>query len=162
MEGLVKSFWEFFTPPDPPLTDFYPKIDIQKAEAHMKAYRNWSMKVSGTLALFSVGIVFACFTPWGFVRASDLDQKLNAAVQKTVAAIIKDQELAKAQNNQMAKAINEILRSQTANTICRILNTKVDTESARAQRRSDADSEQEKYREITGDYYPESRCGSAF
>jgi hypothetical protein len=160
MEGLFKSIWEWFTPPDPPITDFYPTLDIQKVEGHMKAYRAWSLKVSGTLVVFSVGIIIACFTPWGFVKAGDLDAKLSAAVQQTVAAIIKDQQAAKAQNDQIARSINEILRAQTANTICRILNNKVTDVAERAQRRADADNEQEKYKAVTGEYYPESRCGS--
>jgi hypothetical protein len=164
---FISGIWGLFTPPDPPVSDFFSDpMQIAKVEGHFKAQRNWSLKVSGTLACFVI-LVILSVTRWGFVRAADFQSKLDTAVQQTVISIAKEQQSVKndvasikMQNDQMALALREILRAQTANTICRILNNKVADAAARAQRRADADNEQEKYKATTGDYYPESRCGS--
>lgn len=173
--GFWRGLWDFFVPPDPPLSDFMIIDDFDqrsKAEEAMKALRYWRLKVSGTLVL-GAGLAIWAFTPWGFVKADEFGRRLDQAVTESVQRAVKDIKEDQARINAKLAEINsrgerqeavleEILRSQIAATVCRIIvRRNVETDSAeRGRLREDADKEQEKYKSLVGDYYPESRCGS--
>ncbi len=164
----LMAIWKFFMPPDPPISDFFPVSDMARAEKHLKAARDYCVKVSMTLAGLTA-LALVAITPWGFVLANDLQGKMDNAVKEAVKELKAEQAVIKVdiaeikqQQAQMNMGLNEILRSQAATNICRLLG-RWSLEADRAEKgrlRVDVDAEQDKYRRLTGDYYPESRCGS--
>lgn len=165
--GWLGAIWNFFTPPDPPVSDLFtdPTI-IVKAEKHMKAMRWWRVRVSGSLFAITLALIWSV-SPWGFVFARDMDEKVTTSVQNAVKEIAAEQgkikqdiSEIKVQNSQMASVLRDIQRASTVAALCRTLNRRVSDQSEVNQRRTDADTEQDKYKALTGEFYPESRCGS--
>lgn len=140
----------------------------------MKALYVWRMKVSITLIVLLIGVIVATFTPWGFVRAGDADKKIEAAVSVSVDKKLADIQteqtqmkadltLLKAQGSSNTAVLNEILKSTIASNICRHVTRRAKEVNAaeRTAIRQDIDVEQGKYKLVSGEYYPESRCGGA-
>ncbi len=159
--GVVRSIWKFFCPPDPPFLEIFGhNADPLKIEAHMKSIAAWRFKVAVTLAaVVTFGV--ASLTPWGFVRAGDIDKKIESkvseSVKQTVSEIKNEQAQIKAdvasikyQGVRTEAALNELLKTSTAQTICQLLAKRL---------RELADKEQERYKALSGEFYPEGRCG---
>jgi hypothetical protein len=158
MVEAVRGVWEFFCPPDPSFSEIFGEnADPVKIEEHMKALYKWRLKVSGTMALLVAGVIIASFTPWGFLRAGDVE----SVVERKLGEIKSEIASLKLQNAQMAPAITEILKSTTTTDICRIVARRKIEKSAIEQEalRGSLDVAQGKYKALTGEFYPESRCG---
>lgn len=128
----------------------------------------WRMKVSAMLAAGGALFIWS-FTPVGFVRAGEvskvIDTKVSEAIKELKAEQVNVSQKLKAIDDRGTKQddlLKEILRGQLSSSICRIIvRQKAERDVHEKSRlRLDADTEQEKYRVIIGEYYPESRCGS--
>lgn len=163
MLEVAEKVLNFFKPPDLLLSDLIgDTATMATREACVTNVRKYLVKVSWTLVAGAVIVMIALFTPWGLVRSSDLANKVEAAVKsselaKSVEAIKTEQQEMKAEVtkiNAKLDSINPVLtelyKASTAQTICRMLENKL---------REAADKEQDKYKTIAGEYYPESRCG---
>ncbi len=163
MWEVVDRLLLFFTPPSLPVSELFgAESTMATREKHIARLRTYHRRVSYTLMGLLCLVIIALFTPWGIVRSSDLAEKVEAAVKsselaKSVEQIKVEQqttkvELAsvKATLSSMTPVLNELYKVATAQTICSLLNNKL---------REAADKEQDKYKTIAGEYYPESRCG---
>ncbi len=168
--GVLEKIWDFFTPPDPPISDFIgEEASMAKAEGHLKKAVNWGQRLSWSFSAVVFFLILATFTPWGYIRADQLKDKVEAAVKssdlsKAVEGIRSEQQHSKTEQTAMkvelsevkakletmTPVLNEIYKASTAATICRLLAGKL---------RAEADAEQTKYRAVAGEFYPESRCG---
>lgn len=170
MLGIAEKVWAFFTAPDlQPVveeTEFQNPQQARTVGRFVRSFDMWGVKISMTFLAITIFAVWA--TTLGFVRAGDVDAKVKSEVKAAVAEletrqneIRDDVALIKEQNWRMEGALNEILKSTTATSICRILARRQrETDQAeRAALRLDIDEEQAKYRTAAGEYYPESRCG---
>jgi hypothetical protein len=138
----------FFVPPDPSVMDWIPAGHpdlVQRADKSLKEIRMWYWKVSGTVFLLAVGLVYTLFFA-GFVRAADVEV------------------LAKSQQT-LAQAVNDQLAVSTADNICRLVQrrAKETNDGERWRLRIDIDELQKRYRLYSGtnEYYPEQRCASS-
>lgn len=165
--GFWGGLWNFFVPPDPPLSDFVNINDADqrlRAEEHMKQLRYWRFKVTGSLVL-AVGVLGWSVTPWGFVQAGDLKAKIEEVLaplketQEKQDQRLKNLELV---STSSARALNELVANGVATDICRIVireRKEVDP-GERGALRADKDDKQRRYEGLMGKYYPEERCGS--
>ncbi len=158
--GFWNSLWNLLMPPDPPLSDFVIIEDDTRrtrAEESMKSIRYWRFKVS-IMILVLVAFVMWSASPWGYVFAADVKEKIETAISPLNARLEK---LEKASASS-ATALNELVANGIATDICRIVirqRKEVDS-SEHGALRLDKDEKQRRYRSLIGEYYPEERCGS--
>ncbi len=174
MWEAAEKLWAFIGPPEVEISDIMETSDVDKIKKMnllSRALWFWRLKVS-LLTFLSLAYIAWSFTSFGVVRAGDLQGKVDAAVQASVKKAVSELQTEqtqikadvadiKAQNAITAPMLREIVRTSIATNICRIIvrRNKEGSSAERASLRTDADVEQEKYKAIAGEYYPESRCG---
>lgn len=163
--GLFKEIlgWVIM-PPDPKVSDFMEITDpelMSKAERSFKQLWFWRVKVSVLIAVLIVVMIIA-WSPRGFVQAKDLGSRIDEVIKplKDEQASINTKlaELAHAQRLTQA-SLDELVANGIANNICRYLGLMQVPNADKRSLRNDADGLQSRYRRLTGDFYPESRCG---
>ena len=165
----IQALWHFFCPPDPPVSDVVgPESSVGKIEAHMKAIYWWRVKISITLIALTLLAIAAAFLPGGVVTAGDMQTAVKTEVENQMKEMKAEQQQIKADvaaikvsQTSTQAALNEILKTSIATNICRLVarRAKEGDREERAALRADIDKEQDKYRSLDGDPYPEARCG---
>ncbi len=125
--------------------------------------RRWQMGVFGALSLVLIVIVGSFFTPYGFARAADAENKAAAAVKPLAESVQKiDQRLSKneAVNEQMLAALNELRAVAVADSIDRLIRRRcIETDISELQAlRRDIDVQKNIYFNIAKIQYSEPSC----
>lgn len=157
--GLLGKAWDFFQPPDfDQLLDALNMEDVEeysKWANFVKSLERYGNKISWTFFAILLFVLFA-FSPWGFVlagnQAKQIDDKLKTTEERLSGI--------ETQNAAMKSSLDELVAEKVANGICRIvvrLRKEVDVTEIVALR-NDLTNAQKRYKALTTENYPETRC----
>jgi hypothetical protein len=125
--------------------------------------RRWQLGVFGALSLVLVIVVGSFFTPYGFARAADTENKAAAIVKPLADSVHKiDQRLSESEtvNRQMLVALNELRAVAIAGGIDRLIRRRcIETDIGELQAlRRDIDAQKNLYFNLAKIQYSEPSC----
>lgn len=125
--------------------------------------RRWQLGVFGALSLTLIVIVGSFFTPYGFARAAEAENKALAAVKPLAENVAKiDQKLRENEqmNQQMLAALNELRAVAIADSIDRLIRRRcIETDISELQAlRRDIDAQKNLYFNLARVQYSEPSC----
>lgn len=164
--AIISKVLGFFKPPEfDQLLDALEIKDMthyQKLSKAVKSMDIWGSKISWTFAVIAVCGGLA-ISPWGFLRAGEVEKKMEAAMADTkqqIAEIKIELNTIKSQTASSTAALNELLAQKVATDICRrIEQMKKETNIfERRKFREEVDELQRRHQSLDGEQYPEERC----
>ena len=125
--------------------------------------RRWQLGMFGAVSAMIIIIAGSFFTPYGFARAADAENKAQAAVKPLADNVAKiDQKLRENEvvNQQMLAALNELRAVAIADSIDRLIRRRcIETDISELQAlRRDIDAQKNLYFNLARVQYSEPSC----